>query len=54
MTRGTLSERILKLERVLVLFALIGITGLAWLYLIETADMEDVLGPMVVAMSSTP
>ncbi|HEX2239126.1 MAG TPA: hypothetical protein VHJ19_12555 [Gammaproteobacteria bacterium] len=44
MTRGTPPERILKLERALVLFALIGITGLAWLYLIDTADMEDMSG----------
>jgi predicted metal-binding membrane protein len=54
MTKATPLERIQKRERALVLFTLISVTGLAWLYLIQTADMEDISGTMAVAMSMTP
>lgn len=54
MATATLLERMLKRERAMLLFTLASVTGLAWLYLIDMADMADMSPTMAVAMGMMP
>jgi len=50
---GTLADP-LKRDRVVVLCALFGVSTLAWLYLIDMADMRDMSRVMAAAMTISP
>jgi predicted metal-binding membrane protein len=54
MTASTVLSDILKHDRALVGSALCGATLLAWLYLVDMADMKDMSAIMAVAMSMAP
>ncbi|MBA2491272.1 MAG: DUF2182 domain-containing protein [Gammaproteobacteria bacterium] len=47
-------EGLFMRERVLIASALAGVTGLAWLWLIDMADMQDASAIMAVAMGVAP
>jgi predicted metal-binding membrane protein len=53
MTAANTLKGVLKRNRQ-VLFALVGVTALAWLFLIDMADMHDMSAVMAVAMEMAP
>jgi predicted metal-binding membrane protein len=53
-SRAAPLERILTRERAIVLGALMAVTALAWVYLIDMADMDDVSEVMAAAMRMAP
>jgi predicted metal-binding membrane protein len=50
---ATLAD-VLKRDRLLVLSAVLGMTALAWFYLIDMADMQNMSGMMAAAMNMAP
>jgi predicted metal-binding membrane protein len=54
MASSTPLAGVLKRDRALVGSALLGVTLLAWLYLVDMADMEDMSTVMAVAMDMAP